>query len=85
VGDTPTNAGARAHAEYRAVVRYICATVETTLTEDDAGTDTLLPYHSVNRFVESSTSPTINPETGILVSQLNYEVHFNIRPAAWPA
>ena len=82
--DSPSNAGARAHAQYRAVVRFICGELETTLTDDDAGADTLLPNHSVNRFFESGTSPTIHHESGVLVSQLNFEVHFNIRPAAWP-
>lgn len=83
--DTPANSAARAHAQYRAVVRYLMAGIETALTTDDAGTDTLLPYHSVNRFVENGTSPTIEHESGVMVSQINYDVHFNIRPAAWPA
>jgi len=83
-GEIPTNAGARAHAQYRSVVRFICGEVETTLTADAASTDVLLPYHSVNRFAEAGTSPTIQHESGVLVSQINFEVHFNIRPAAWP-
>jgi hypothetical protein len=66
-------------------VRFICGTLETTLTDDANAANTLLPYHSVNRFFESGTSPKIHHETGVLVSQLNFEVHFNIRPSAWPA
>jgi len=84
-GEIPSNAGARAHAQYRAVVRFICGEFESTLTDDANGANALLPYHSVNRFFESGTSPTIHHETGVLVSQLNFEVHFNIRPASWPA
>jgi hypothetical protein len=82
--EEPINAGARAHAQFRALVRYHCGGIETTLTDDANAGDTMLPYHSVNRFIEAGTSPTINTENGLLASQLNWEIHFNIRPEAWP-
>jgi hypothetical protein len=83
-GEVPSNSAARAHAQYRALVRFHSATIETTLTNDAAGDDTMLPYHSLNRFVESGTSPTIHHESGVLASQINFDVHFNIRSSAWP-
>ena len=85
VTNTSDNAGgAQAHSEYRSLVRFVCAQIETTLTDDAAGGGTLLPYHSVNRFIENGTSPTIHHDSGVLASQINFDVHFNIRPDAWP-
>lgn len=82
---TNSGDGTAGHASYRAQVRAAFGVVESTLTDDANDADTLLPDHSVNRFFESGTSPTVKPDDGYYESRLVFDLHFNIRPASWPA
>lgn len=79
--DVPVGDGLREHGAFKALVRYNLDKVETVLTADA----TLLPYHSVNRLFPSGASPSYKPEDGTIVTQLNYDIHFNVRPTAWTA
>lgn len=81
---TNSGDGTAGHSSYRAQVRASFGVVESTLTDDAADADTLLPDHSVNRFFEAGTSPTVKPEDGYYESRIAFDVHFNIRPASWP-
>lgn len=43
-----------------------------------------MPYHDLNKCVDSGTSTETIDDSGVMVSVLSYEVHVNIKPAAWP-
>ncbi len=72
------------HRAWRAMARGILGAIETTLTQEAAAGDAVMPYHSLNRCVESGSSLEIQTEEGAMVSTCNYEIHFNIRSTAWP-
>ena len=77
--------GVTDHSGWRARLRYELDLIESTLVSDAGGDDTLLPYHSVNKFLAAGSTPTMKPEDGYIESRLAYEIHFNIRPTAWPS
>lgn len=66
---------------HRGLLRALLGRIETDLT--NGGTE-LLPYHSVNRCVENGSNNEYAPEAGLFRLNCNYEIHFNIRPDAWP-
>lgn len=80
-----TDSTASTHSQFRAGVRYLMGAVESALSDDANGVNERLPLHSINRFVEAGTSPTYKADEGSYESQIVFEIHFNIRPAAWPA
>jgi hypothetical protein len=51
---------------------------------DAAGDDTLLPYHTINDIVQSGSNPSYEGQECFFETSLNYDLKFNIRPAAWP-
>jgi hypothetical protein len=44
-----------------------------------------LPYWGINLFNEVGLKRYVDPENRVDKTELRYHVHFNIRPAAWPA
>lgn len=64
------------HRLYRAKCRKIMG---------DNFPTTHTPYHDINKCVESGTSLEFSPDDGSIRSTLTYDLHFNIRPDAWPA
>lgn len=72
------------HSAYRATVRNIMAKARGLLVADAAGDDTLLPYHTINDIVQSGSNPSYEGQEGFFETSLNYDLKFNIRPAAWP-
>lgn len=76
----------REHSKVRAKVRYLMGRCERDFTLRRVnGPDNWLPNHDLNRVFPQGDEPLMQTEEGHLLTTSNYEIHFNIRPANWPA
>jgi len=76
----------RNHSKHRAKVRYLMGRCETDFTLNrTTGDDTWLPLHGINRVFPQGDEPVMQGEQGALSTTSRYDLHFNIRPSAWPA
>lgn len=82
-----TNSNAyRLHSKMRAKVRYLLGRCERDFTlRRTTGPDDWLPYHDINRCFPQGDEPVMKGDDGALSTTSRYELHFNIRPAKWPA
>lgn len=75
----------RHHSKLRAKVRYLMGRCERDFTLRQSSGDDWLPLHDLNRVFPQGDEPVMQGENGALSTASRYEVHFNIRPGAWPA
>lgn len=76
----------RHHSKQRAKVRYLMGRCETDFTLNrTTGDDSWLPLHGLNRVFPQGDEPVMQGENGALITTSRYDIHFNIRPSAWPA
>lgn len=67
------------HAQYRSAVRNVMVKSRQLLNAD-----TLPEFHQLLDVIQTGTSYEYNPQEGVLVSQLTYDIRFCIRQTAWP-
>lgn len=65
------------HRAYRAKIRSL-------IDLDGLAQDTNLPYHRVNKVMDAGTSHEMQGDDDTMISTINYDLHFIIRPTAYP-
>lgn len=64
------------HRSYRGLCRKIMG---------DVFPSDHMPYHEINKCLEAGTTVEIASDSGLMRSTIEYNLHFNIKPDAWPA
>ena len=66
------------HAQFRATLRHVMSTMDERMKGVN------LAHHTVNSFIDAGTSPASKADNNAEISQMQYQVAFNIKPDAWP-